>query len=93
MTSSIPNIVLRVSNNFKFRKVLISPKRLYENEITEEEKITIKGIWNTKSNYYMGDHIIIKKEEESFTVLEGLDEVKSAIIGQVPYVLVKLNEE
>ena len=80
-------------NNFQFSKVLISPKRLYENEITEEEKLTIKGIWNTKSNYYMGDHIIIKKEDESFTVLEGLDEVKSAIIGHVPYVLVKLNDE
>lgn len=87
--------------DFHYQKVLISPKRLSENEISEfdilqdnivkDDKTTIKSVTNTTSNYYIGDHIIIKKEDESLLLLQGLDEVKQAIKNNVPYVLVKLN--
>ncbi len=87
--------------DFHYQKVLISPKRLSENEISEfdilqdnivkDDKTTIKSVTNITSNYYIGDHIIIKKEDESLLLLQGLDEVKQAIKNNVPYVLVKLN--
>lgn len=75
--------------DFSYHKTLFSPERLYKNKLTDLEKEKI--IKNYKpSSYYIGEHIVVKKEEETYTVIEGIEEIKEAIYHKIPYVSVTL---
>lgn len=75
--------------DFSYHKILFAPERLYKNALTDFEKEEI--IKNSQSSsYYIGEHIVVKKEEETYTVIEGMEEIKEAIFQKIPYVLVTL---
>lgn len=75
--------------SFAYHKVLLSPKRLFQGEISESDKEQISQK-EKPSAYYIGDSITVKKEMDDYTIIDGMDEVKASIIHNIPYVLVTL---
>jgi cytidylate kinase len=70
-------------------KMLVSPRRLIELiEITEEDRAAVADLVQeyAKVNYAINQTILVTKEEDNYTVLEGLQYVKAAFLAEVPYV-------
>jgi CMP/dCMP kinase len=76
-------------NPVETTKTLVSPRRLVnEADITEEDTITLKDIITDYQNVpYMINKILkVKKLEDYYVVVNGLDQAKAAFIAKVPYV-------
>lgn len=77
------------ASELAINKFLFSPKRLYQGDLSSTDYVSIKELkMDTKGKNYIGNNIKVKKQDEDYIVMEGLDEVKLAIDGNVPYVLV-----
>lgn len=74
---------------FSYHKTLLSPRRLLKEELTNEESENKEQLWNP-SSYYIGEHILVKKEVEEYSVVDGMEEVKRAALSHIPYVSVTI---
>jgi len=77
------------NGNLANRKMMISPYRLLkEDDITKDDRQSLENIVNEYKNITkVTDKIIkVRKNDEVFTVVEGIDNVKAAYIANVPYV-------
>lgn len=73
-------------------KMLLPPKLLVRPEdIHEEDKIKLQGLIDQyrQLSYEAGVAITIRKTEEDYEVVEGLDQAKAALLADAPYVLCK----
>lgn len=69
-------------------KMLVSPKRLLKEEsITEDDKVRLSELVKQyqKAGDIIDSVITVKKAEEDYEVMEGLDQAKAAFIAQIPY--------
>lgn len=78
--------------NQGINRILISPKRLYKDEITPEAKGQLAELIAgfEKITDCIDKTILIKKEGEDFVILGGLNEVQAAILSDVPFVPVEI---
>lgn len=90
----IAEIIIREAKIFyennmqKTNKMLVSPKRLVkEDGITTEESEALKNVVEHYKNLrYEIDHtIIVRKKEDDYEVLEGLNEAKAALLANIAY--------
>jgi cytidylate kinase len=80
-----------LADNKKDHIVLLSPRRLYTGDISADEKELIKTLEiNTKNVNYIGSNIKVKQDADDYVIVEGMNEVITAIEGQVPFVAVKI---
>ena len=71
--------------------VLLSPRRLLTDNISDDEKELAKSLdINTKNMTYIGKDIKVKQDAEDYVIIEGKNEVIAAMEGNVPYVAVKI---
>lgn len=73
--------------NQGINRILISPSRLYGEAVSKEEEARLGDIMKKyKGQDYIENKISIKKDGESFNVLEGNEEVLAAILTHTPFV-------
>lgn len=80
--------------NVKSNRILISPKNLYQEEITKEEESSLADKINEYKNvkYYKEVMIPVKYENEGYEILENISEVKAAILAKAPFIPVHFGE-
>lgn len=78
--------------NVKSNLILISPKNLYQEEITKEEETALTDKISEYKNVKKYKEVIIpvKNEKDGYKILENIEEVKAAILADVPFMPVKL---
>lgn len=75
------------TENQKIKKALISPSRLYKDTITEADKHHLTELMKKyKDQDYIDNEILVKKDGDNFSILEGKDEVLAAILSNTPFV-------
>ena len=78
--------------NQGINKVMISPTRLYSEEISQAEKTKLSDlITKFKNTDCIENKITVQKNGETYTILEGMDEVKAAILANIPFVPIVIN--
>ncbi len=72
--------------------ILVSPRSLYKEAISNEEKALLVDQMNEYKNVknYKDVLIPVKNDNEVYSILENVSEVKAAILAGVPYIPVKL---
>ncbi len=72
--------------------ILVSPRSLYKEAISNEEKAMLVDQMNEYKNVknYKDVLIPVKNDNEVYSILENVSEVKAAILAGVPYIPVKL---
>lgn len=80
------------AGNQGINRILISPKRLYKEPITTEEAGNLKGIRAEyeKINDIVETAVTVGKSGEDYKILKGLDQVKAAVLAEVPYITVTI---
>jgi cytidylate kinase len=79
------------TGNQGVNRILISPVRLYSELISEEDKTRLSEMTkNNKNKDIIGNHILVNKAGEIYTILEGKDEVMAAILSNTPFVLINI---
>jgi CMP/dCMP kinase len=80
------------SKTLECNRILISPKSLYQEEITkDEEAILVDKIHEYKNVKNYKEIIIpVKNDNDGYKILENIEEVKAAILADTPYMPVKL---
>jgi len=77
-------------------KMLVSPPRLLkETDITEKDEEELKSLvqeYETVTDV-IDSVVTVKKDEDDYYVLEGLNQVKAAWLAKVPYVPIKVAEK
>lgn len=80
------------SGNQGINRILLSPKRLYKETISTEEVSALSHLtaeYKKVSNFI--DKVIrVNKSGDDYIVLEGKDEVKAALLADVPFVPVTI---
>ena len=74
-------------------KYLLSPSRLINIEsITEIDQANLNQLLEEykKFKYYSDKVVKVKKQEENYIVIEGMDEVKTTLLAQLPFVSVEV---
>lgn len=77
-------------------KVLVSPKRLIkEEDITAEDRSRLQQLVQNYKEvaYAISDVITVRKTEEDYEVLKGLDNAKAAFLANVPYTPIDVIKE
>lgn len=99
LPDKIAEIIIKEAKNFyknnmtETSKMLVSPKRLVtEEDITEDDIVNLQSlIEEYKKVQYMIDTVItVRKKEDDYEVLEGLDQAKAAFLAEVSYVPVEV---
>lgn len=73
-------------------RILFSPKRLYKEPVNLEEAGALSHLTEEykKLNYFIDTVIPIRKSGDAYTILDGEDKVKAALLAEVPYVPVAI---
>ena len=74
-------------------KMLVSPLRLLkEDDITKEDETNLQALVNEYQKITDTIDLVIKvkKEEDDYLVMEGLNEAKAALLAKVPYVPIEI---
>ncbi len=81
------------TGNQGINRILISPKLLFPGKVKAEEVSEIKDLIEQykKIKDYIDTNIPVMKNGEEYTVLEGADQVKAALLADVPFVPILLN--
>ncbi|MDF2802323.1 MAG: hypothetical protein K0S61_2226 [Anaerocolumna sp.] len=81
-----------INADVKSNLILLSPKSLYQGDITKEEEALLVDEINEYINLKNYKEIIIpvKNENDEYKILENVTEVKAAILAGVPFIPVKL---
>lgn len=77
-------------------KYLVSPKRLImETKITKDDQEKLIGLIEEyqKVKDCIDTVIRVKKSQDDFEVIEGMDQVKAAFLANVPYVPIEVRKE
>jgi cytidylate kinase len=80
-------------NTSETSKLLVSPKRLVkESDISEKDKTPLQALAReyAKGIYEIDVTVKVKKEEDEYVVLKGMEYAKAAFIAQVPYVPIEV---
>jgi cytidylate kinase len=79
-------------DNQGINRILISPIRLFNEEISADEKETLSHLITqySKLNNYIDTIIEVRKDGEAYTVLNNLDHLKAAVLADVPFVPIVL---
>lgn len=77
--------------NQGINRILFSPYRLSQ-EVSEEEEgaISLLSEEYKKLNYFIDNVIPVSQTGDEYTVLDGADKVKAALLAQVPFVPVSI---
>jgi len=98
LPDKIAEIIIREAKSFysnmeESNKMLVSPKRLVKDEdITEEDIARLQPLIEEykQVSYEIDQVIIVKKKEDDYIVLEGLDQAKAALLAKVSYAPVEV---
>jgi CMP/dCMP kinase len=82
------------AGNQGINRILLSPKRLLKSEIKAEEKVKLSDLTTeyVKIADCIDKDINVSKTGEEFVIVDGADEVKAALLADVPYVPVIINK-
>ncbi len=71
---------------------MFSPKRLYKEPVSGEEAENLKAITETYRilHDFIDTVIPVRKSGDGYTVQDGIERVKAALLAEVPYVPVNL---
>jgi Cytidylate kinase len=95
----IAEIIIREANAFydngmnELNKMLVSPKRLVKQEdITQEDVERLEDLVKEYKQvpYEIDQVIVVKKKEDDYVVLQGLDQAKAAFLAEVSYTPVEV---
>ncbi len=95
----IAEIIIKEAKDFyknseeETHKMLVSPERLIkEEDINEEDRTRLQSLIQEyrKVTYAIHPVIIVKKKDDDYEVIEGIDEAKAAYLAQVPYAPVEV---
>ncbi len=76
------------NQDISMSKMLVSPKRLLKEcdlSVEEQERLSYLIDAYQVVPYSIDKIIRVKKEEDNYTILEGMEEVKAALLAKVPY--------
>jgi cytidylate kinase len=99
LPDKIAEIIIKEAKQFydnnmdETSKMYVSPRRLVnEAEITEEDGTRLEVLTEEYKmlQYVTSQVITVKKKDDNYEVLEGLDEAKAALLAQVPYASVEV---
>ncbi len=81
------------AGNQGINRILISPKRLYPGTVSTEETGNLKGMIEEfkKINDSIETTISVSKTGEEYKILDGLDQVKAALLVDIPFIPIVLN--
>jgi CMP/dCMP kinase len=94
LPDKIVEIILKEAKEFESNstadttKMLVSPRRLVkEADITEEDQSRLKTLTEKyrEASDMIDTVITVKKTEDDYLVIDGLDEAKAAYLAKVPY--------
>lgn len=96
----ITEIIVKEANEFYQNNnqpetsiTLVSPSRLVKDEeITQEDEIRLSKLISEyqKGIYVIDETVKVKKPDDDYEVIEGLDQAKAAYLAKVPYVPIQL---
>lgn len=96
----IAEIIVKEAKEFYSNKnqpetsiTLVSPSRLLnKDDITAEDENRLSKLVNEyqKDLYAIDETVTVKKPDDNYEVIEGLDQAKAAYLAKVPYVPIKL---
>ncbi len=81
------------NNSSDSSKMLVSPRRLMKaSDIHEDDKINLKVLVDDykKQPYAIDSLITVKKKDDDYEVIAGLDKAKAAFLAEVPYVPINI---
>jgi CMP/dCMP kinase len=80
------------AGNQGINRILISPKRLYPETVNNEDVSNLKGMIEefSKISDSIETTISVSKTGEEYKILNGLDQVKAALLAEVPFVPITL---
>ncbi len=78
--------------NQGINRILFSPKRLYKEPVNLEEAGALSHLTEEykKLNCFIDTVIPVSKSGDAYTILDGADKVKAALLAEVPYVPVAI---
>lgn len=90
----IASIIMEEAKKYEnnSRRILLSPKSLYKEEITKDEEALLSHRVNElkDANTYKNLLIPVKSQEEGFVAVDNISDIKAAILANVPFVPVSL---
>ena len=78
--------------NQGINRVLISPTRLYLEEVSKEDALRLASLvaQMKEQKNYIQKEIIIEKNGEEHTIMKGKDDVLAALLAEIPFVSIHL---
>lgn len=95
LPEKIAEIIIKEAKEFynnqssESSKMLVSPKRIVTaSDIQEEDKVNLQALIEEykKQAYEIDSLVTVKKKEDDYEVVAGLDKAKAAFLAEVPYV-------